>query len=323
MMRISLGSSIRGGVCVVGLAMLGLIVSTGVGGCPPTIVPPAPTPSTASDWVSFVNWDDAQRVQITAHEEDADHFHFEPANLSFEAGKPYILEMMNPNTNNEKHYFHAPDFFKAVATRKAQTKDAEYKAPYFDDFELLIGGSIELYFVPVLPGTYQMWCTIPGHREKGMEGSYVITGGEGFQLDLEVATDFNTALASDARRSGSDAVWEAGNLATQTVTLTEFQFDPSAFTLAKDVGYKLTLTAPATNTAKHYHTAAELYKTLVTRKAQDSQAEIKVPYFKAIELLIGGSTDLYIVPTVSGTYELICTIPGHADAGMTGTITVP
>ena len=28
------------------------------------------------------------------------------------------------------------------------------------------------------------------------------------------------------------------------------------------------------------------------------------------------------VPTVNGAYDLICTIPGHADEGMTGTITV-
>ncbi len=64
---------------------------------------------------------------------------------------------------------------------------------------------------------------------------------------------------------------------------------------------------------------------MVTRKAQDSQAEIKVPYFKAVELLAGGaahSTDLYIVPTVPGSYELICTVAGHAELGMTGTIIV-
>jgi uncharacterized cupredoxin-like copper-binding protein len=60
----------------------------------------------------------------------------------------------------------------------------------------------------------------------------------------------------------------------------------------------------------------------VTRKAEDSQAEIKVPYFKAIELLIGGSTDLYIVPTVAGSYGVVCTVTGHEAAGMTGTITV-
>lgn len=323
-------------VCVGVLAVLMLSPLMGVmGGCTPPPPPPAgdgdgdgdgggddTVPIKASKWVSFVNWDEATRVEVTAVEDDA-HFHYAPADLTFEAGKPYILEMRNPAENGAKHYFHAPGFYTSIATRKAQTVDAEYKAPYFDDIELLIGGTLELYFVPVLPGTFEMWCTIPGHRELGMEGTWTITGGEGFELDLEVAPDFDPALASDERRSGSHPVWADGALETQTVTLTEFAFDPSEYTLTTGVGYRLSLVAPATNGAKHYHTATELYKTVVTRKAQDSQAEVKVPYFKAVELLVGGTaTDLYIVPTVPGSYELICTIPGHAELGMTGTILV-
>ncbi len=287
-----------------------------------TVVDAQLLPSKASDWVSFVDWDDATRVEITAEEEDADHYHFVPADVTFEAGKPYILEMKSPAANDEKHYFHTDGFYKAIATRKAQTVDAEYKAPYFDDFELLTGGTLELYFVPVKAGAYNMWCTVEGHQALGMEGVWTITGGAGYELELEVADDFNTDLAADERRSGSDDVWQEGNLLTQTVTLTEYSFDPSEYTLTKDVGYKLTLTAPAGNLEKHYHTAAELYKTLVTRKAQDSQAEIKVPYLNAVELIQGGSTDLYIVPTVVGSYGLLCTVPGHADLGMTGTISV-
>lgn len=321
------------GPLVCGLATFGLLMGAscpgvapplGDGTAPDTTTPPkTPDTSRASDWVSFVNWDEATTVEITAKEETAEHFVFEPADLSFEAGHPYILKMKSPSTNGAKHYFHAPEFLKAIATRKAQTADAEYKAPYFDDFELLIGGTLDLYFVPVNAGTYRLVCTVPGHEEAGMAGSYTITGGEGFTaVDLEVASDFNAALASDERRSGDHAVWDADVLATQEVTLTEYQFTPSEFTLAKDVGHKLTLTAPAANEEKHYHTAAELYTTLVTRKAQDSQAEIKVPYFKAIELLIGGSTDLYVVPTVAGSFDLICTVPGHAELGMTGTILV-
>lgn len=278
-------------------------------------------PTTSSGWVSFVDWNEATRVEVTAVEDGADFF-YEPANLTFEAGKPYILVMNNPDTNVLKHYFHTPEFYQAIATRKAQTADAEYKAPYFDAFELLVGGSIELYFVPVINGTYDMWCTIPGHLEAGMEGTWTICGGAGLELDLEVAVDFDMALATDPRRSGSHAVWDDCVLGTQTVTLTEFAFDPADITLAEDVAYKLSLVSPDTNSAKHYYTAAGFYKSVVTRKAQDSQAEIKAPYLKAVELLIGGSTDLYLVPTISGLYDLTCTVPGHADAGMTGSITV-
>lgn len=287
------------------------------------------TPAKASEWIDFVNWDAATRVEMSAHEVSEDQMHFMPDHLEFEAGKPYILVMKSEEGNQEKHYFHSPDFYKAIATRKAQTANAEYKAPYFDDIELQVNGELELYFVPVIEGDYQIWCTIPGHREKGMEGELHIICGEGLSLDLEVDPDFDAALAADDRRSGSNLVWESAQDLTVSMNeisfepgLEEMTFEPSDLTLQVDTAYVLTVENPAANASKHYYTAAEFYQTVVTRKAEDSKAEIKVPYFKAIELLIGGSTELFIVPTVTGTYDVLCTVPGHADFGMTGTIAV-
>lgn len=289
--------------------------------CPELVNPP----TLASEWVSYVDWDAATTVTIGAHEVSAENFHFMPDHVEFTAGEPYIFVMQSDADNEEKHYFHAPEFYASGATRKAQTVHAEYKAPYFDDFELLIGGELELFFVPVLRGEYDFICTITGHRELGMVGELHTTCGEGLSLDLEIAADFDQALATDARRSGSDLVWET--VQTVTVTMVEdsetaFRFDPPDLTLTKDQAYILEINNPAGNSSKHYYTAAEFYKTLVTRKAQDSKAEIKVPYFKAIELKIGGTTQVFIVPTVVGTYGVLCTIEGHSAAGMEGTITV-
>jgi uncharacterized cupredoxin-like copper-binding protein len=287
------------------------------------------TPTKASEWIEFVNWDEATRVEMSAHEVSEDSFHFMPDHLEFVAGKPYIWVMQTDEDNQEKHYFHAPDFYKAIATRKAQTANAEYKAPYFDDIELTVNGELELYFVPVIEGEYELWCTITGHRDKGMEGTLHIVCGEGLSLDLEVDPNFSTALASDERRSGSHTVWDSKQ--TQTVSMVEnslvegsedLAFNPANFSLTAETAYVLTLQNPASNGSKHYYTAAEFYQTVVTRKAEDTRAEIKAPYFKAIELLIGGSTDLYIVPTVAGSYNVVCTVTGHEAAGMTGTITV-
>lgn len=287
------------------------------------------TPTKASEWVSFVNWDEATRVEMMAHEVNEDNFHFMPDHLEFEAGKPYILVLKSSETNEEKHYFHSPEFYKAIATRKAQTANAEYKAPYFDDFELKVGGELELYFVPVVEGEYPMWCMIPGHRDKGMEGEFHIVCGEGKSLDLEVDPDFDTALAEDDRRSGSNLVWETAQEASVSMKEISFDegseelaFEPADLTVDVNTALKLTIQNSADNASKHYYTAAEFYQTVVTRKAEDSKAEIKVPYFKAIELLVGGSTELFIVPTVAGTYHVICTITDHEAFGMHGTITV-
>ena len=293
---------------------------------PPSGPPPSPAVTT-SEWVDLVNWDEAQTVEVLMVETSGTEMSFSPSDLSFEAGKPYILKITNPASNAFKHYF-SPEglgnLYQAVATRKVQTSDAEYKAPYFDAVELLPGGSLEIFMVPVLAGEYDTVCTIPGHKDFGMFGTAEITGGEGFELDLEVATDFDQALTSDPRKSGSHDVWaDAVELSVgMSETPDAFAFVPPDLELAKDVGYKLELVNPAGNAAKHYYTAAEFYKTVVLRKAEDSNAEIKAPYLKAVEILIGGATELFIVPTETGSFESICTIPGHAELGMTGTIEV-
>ena len=304
-----------------------------IGGCDrgeevtgPPPPPPPPGPVTASEWVGSVDWDQRTVVDVDMVESGA-ALSYSPNVLSFEAGKPYVLRINNPASNASKHYF-SPEglesFYQAIATRKIQTAEAEYKAPYFDAVELKLGGSLEIFFVPVLGGTYDIICTIAGHKEAGMTATATITGGEGNQLDLEVAPDFDFALTTDARRSGSHAVW---NTAVETTismeeTQSTYGFVPPDIDLSRDVGYKLTLDNPTGNASKHYYTAGEFYKTVVLRKADDDQAEIKAPYLKAVELLLEGTTILFIVPTVDGVYDVLCTIPGHADLGMTGTITV-
>jgi uncharacterized cupredoxin-like copper-binding protein len=285
------------------------------------------TPTLSSDWVGAVNWDNAVVVEVGMVENGA-ALSYSLSQSSFVAGTPYIIRITNPATNTSKHYFSPKDalgsFYQAVATRKAQTGDAEYKAPYFNAVELKIGGTLELYIVPVVPGTYTIICTITGHEAAGMTAPVTITGGTGYALDLEVAADFNTALDTDPRRSGSHVVWTTA--VDVPVAMEEgastFTFIPPDVTFTKDSGYKIILSNASDHASKHYYTAADFYKTVVLRKADDTDAEIKAPYLRAVELLIGGSTTLFLVPTVANTFDVLCTISGHAAAGMTGTLTV-
>ena len=287
---------------------------------------PEETPVLASEWLGQANWDVAEVVTVTMAEVDSATYVFQPSQLTFEAGKPYIVRIVSPVANQAKHYFAtegATDLYKAVATRKIQTSDAEYKAPHFEAVEMKTGGTaLEWYFVAVLPGTYDIVCTIPGHRELGMTATATITGGEGNELDLEIASNFNMALANDARKSSSDDVWNSRLDATVTISETPYGFIPTDLDLTNDVAYKLTIDNPDGHASKHYFTAVEFYKTIVTRKAEDSQAEIKPLYFSAIELLVGGATELFVVPTKTGTFQSICTLEGHAAAGMQGTVVV-
>ncbi len=285
----------------------------------------------ASDFLATADWNSAATQTVTLREVSPAQYEFDPKNLVFEAGTPVVLTILNPSANVSKHYYTATDFYKSVAWRKAQTPDAEYKAPYFNAFELKTGSSatqIELYFIPIETGTYPVICTIPGHYDLGMSGFITVSGNTGNAVDQEVSTTWDSALESDPRTSGGHTVWSPAT--TQAISILElpgYSYSPSSPTLTAGTGYKLELTNVAANTGPHYYTASEFYQTCVTRKADDANAEIKVPYFKAVELRGPGaaatSTTLFVVPTASGVYSVVCTITGHVALGMAGTITVP
>ena len=57
-------------------------------------------------------------------------------------------------------------------------------------------------------------------------------------------------------------------------------------------------------------------------KAEDASAEFKAPAPREAEEFAGKTVELYLIPTKAGTYDLVCEIEGHFEAGMFGTITV-
>lgn len=140
-----------------------------------TAVPSAFSAETIDDYVKLAkeakkkyNWDNKKTITVGLME-----FGYEPNNFVFRTGQTYKLEIIN--IGKEKHYFTAPEFFKAIATRKAQNKLAEIKAPFFLALEIMPnGGQIDLYFMPLKKGTYPLYCTRPGHKDKGMVGQIII-----------------------------------------------------------------------------------------------------------------------------------------------------
>jgi uncharacterized cupredoxin-like copper-binding protein len=123
----------------------------------------------ASEIVKATDWKQMKTITVSMSE-----FNYEPEVLRFKAGQPYKLELKNGG--EKKHYFTAPGFFKAIATRKVQSNaDGEVKAPYFLALEMMAdGGQLDLYFVPVTKGEYPVYCTIDDHKDEGMHGTIVI-----------------------------------------------------------------------------------------------------------------------------------------------------
>jgi uncharacterized cupredoxin-like copper-binding protein len=121
----------------------------------------------AAERVKVADWSKMEIVSVILTEH-----RFVPAHMSFKKDVPYKLSLKNEGS--EKHYFVSEGFFKAIATRKVQSTDGEIKAPYLDAIEVYPGRAIELYFIPVKEGNYDLLCTIEGHAEKGMRGKISI-----------------------------------------------------------------------------------------------------------------------------------------------------
>lgn len=117
------------------------------------------------DRVKAADWSTMQTVTVTMTD-----FAFTPSVIVFRQSVPYKLVI--ENKGSQKHYFTADGFFRAIATRKLQSStDGEVKAPYFLAIEVYPGRALELYFIPVQAGRYDLVCTIEGHAGLGMTGN--------------------------------------------------------------------------------------------------------------------------------------------------------
>ena len=144
------------------LALSGAVLSA------PAAVSAADYITDAAAIVKAANWDAMETVTIELEEHS-----FTPQDLKLKAGQPYKLVIKN--VGEKDHYYTATEFFKSVAWRKVQTpkpQGGEIKAPYFSAIETYKnGGTVELFFVTVNKGEFEVVCTIDDHKEKGMHGT--------------------------------------------------------------------------------------------------------------------------------------------------------
>ena len=99
----------------------------------------------------------------------------------------------------------------------------------------------------------------------------------------------------------------------------ELKFFPSNLQLEAKQPYKLLLDNPSPE--KHYFTSKDFADASWTRKVQAGKVEVKGAIHE-LELKPGAEAEWVITPMKAGTYELHCSIKGHASAGMIGEIVV-
>ncbi|HET9672499.1 MAG TPA: multicopper oxidase domain-containing protein [Actinomycetota bacterium] len=115
----------------------------------------------------------------------------------------------------------------------------------------------------------------------------------GLVLTACVAQEATPAIGSD----------EAGGSASISVTLSEFSIEPSS--LRADVGSVLSIEVANHGSAPHTFAVVTDGETYETPTIQP-----------------GGHETLSVPPLDAGSYDVLCTVPGHDALGMTGTLTV-
>lgn len=99
----------------------------------------------------------------------------------------------------------------------------------------------------------------------------------------------------------------------------ELKFFPNNIQFQAGKEYKLRLDNPSP--VKHYFTAKDFADTSWTKKVQAGKVEVKGAIHE-LELKPGAEAEWFLTPMKPGNYELHCSIPGHAAAGMVGEIVV-
>jgi len=104
------------------------------------------------------------------------------------------------------------------------------------------------------------------------------------------------------------------------------RFFPNKLNFETGKLYRLVLSNPSPQ--KHYFSSEGFAQAVFTRKVQVNGADGKAlaevkGLIREIEVYPGGKTEWWLVPVKTGSFnDLKCTIPGHGEAGMVGTITI-
>jgi uncharacterized cupredoxin-like copper-binding protein len=116
-------------------------------------------PQVASPGIDFSR---AETVEVTLSS-----FEFTPAEIRLQAGKPYVLKLVDTSGG---HDFTAPAFFAAA---RIAPEDAAKVAK--GQIELKAGESAAIHLVPAA-GSFDLACTHFGHAALGMKGKIIVQG---------------------------------------------------------------------------------------------------------------------------------------------------
>ena len=110
---------------------------------------------------------------------EATDFAYNPASITVPSGQPVTVTLKNMGA--VEHDFVVDEInvsdveaSKSGPAQHHQMEQAEYDLHFFAK----AGESAVLRFTPLQPGTYQIFCSIAGHKEAGMIGELIVVAQE-------------------------------------------------------------------------------------------------------------------------------------------------
>ncbi len=111
---------------------------------------------------------------------EATDFAYSPLSITVPAGQPVTLTLKN--AGNIEHDF-VVENIKLTDVHASNSEPAEHHqmgdAPEYDlHFFAKAGETASLQFTAMEPGTYEIFCSIEGHKEAGMIGKLIVAAQE-------------------------------------------------------------------------------------------------------------------------------------------------
>lgn len=127
------------------------------------------------------------------------------------------------------------------------------------------------------------------------------------------------ALVVLAAGVGGTPIAGQASAATVTVTASDFKFTPDVLNLTE--GRPVTLVLKNSGSVEHTIASAYFSTQQLTVRGQSDQGETAAK-LKFVAVNPGATAEITFTPRGRGRFQFICSIEGHAEAGMVGTIVV-
>lgn len=112
-----------------------------------------------------IDWSGATEIEIALQ----DH-HYEPEQIALKRGQPYRLVLKNVGAVAHDMVGGSLLSESVIALRMVNSNAGRVLADYVNSVYVRSKNTIELWLVPLKEGEYSFYCSLPGHRDDGMEG---------------------------------------------------------------------------------------------------------------------------------------------------------